>query len=119
MRALALFALALFVFDAVSPTLAALSGGRTRSHFVEICTIEGLKRVAISEDPAAPASPNELAFKCPLCAPSGAHAAMDAPVAHRFDAPGPAFERPRERGTFTPHPHRTIAPPPRGPPLYA
>lgn len=82
LRHWALFALALFVFDALGPALAALSGAQPRSHFVEICGSEGIKRVVAADLSEDGKGSNEAGFKCPLCPACSAHAGqaeIDAP----------------------------------------
>lgn len=79
LRLWTIFVLALFVFDALAPALAALAGARQKVHFTVICSVDGPNRIVPLDDPSAPTGSNEFAFQCPLCAGMGATAAIDAP----------------------------------------
>jgi hypothetical protein len=116
LRTWALCALVLFAFDAIGPALAAFAGTKARSQFVEICTLEGMKRVAVADQSGEPAGSNAECFKCPLCAPNGGHGAIDAPRSSViFDAVLPAGI-PAIAASAPPASRHLPAPPSRAPP---
>lgn len=118
MRHWAMLALALFVFDAIGPALAALAGAPQKSHFVEICSSDGMKRVVAADLAGDPGS-NETGFRCPLCVLHGGHASIDALRISAFRLEVPYAARPTARL----HPRKAQQtlplPPPRGPPLHS
>ncbi len=119
LRLWALLALVLFAFDAIGPVFAALAGSKARSQFVEICTQDGMKRIAVADASGEPAGSNAECFKCPLCAPTGAHAAIDAARTDFSFADERAHAAPSSRDTDAPTAGFLPAPPSRGPPPHA
>ena len=118
MRHWAMLALALFVFDAIGPALAALAGAPQKSHFVEICSSDGMKRV-VAADLAGQAGSNETGFRCPLCVLHAGHAAIDAPRVDAFRLDAPRAERLAARLSPCGSQQTISLPPPRGPPLHS
>jgi hypothetical protein len=119
LRLWALLVLVLFAFDAVGPVFAALAGSKAKSQFVEICTPDGMKRIAVADASGEPIGSNAECFKCPLCAPNGAHGAIDAPRAHSGFADGWSHAVPSTRDSQSPEARFLPSPPSRGPPLHA
>ncbi|MBK8065825.1 MAG: DUF2946 family protein [Betaproteobacteria bacterium] len=113
-----MLALALFVLDAIGPALAALAGAPQKSHFVEICSRDGMKRVVAADLAGDPGS-NETGFRCPMCVLHAGHAAIDAPRIDAFRLEAPFAERPAAR-LHPRKPQQTLPlPPPRGPPRHS
>lgn len=119
LRAWALFALALFVFDALGPAFAALAGVRARCQFVEICTQDGMRRVAEVQAPGDPAESNDECFKCPLCVASGGHACIDASATEFLIEDRGAFAAPTGESHIFSAARYSSSPPARGPPALS
>lgn len=122
LRSWALLALVLFVWDALGPAMAALAGVRSKSHFVEVCSSEGMKRVVVADPSEDGSGGTEAAFKsavCPLCAVHAGQDAIDAGCSHVFTVDVLSVECPQRDFEKHVHPQFRTVPNPRGPPQHS
>lgn len=116
---LAVIAILALTFAALSPAIAAASGKATPAMWVELCSAQGVKRIAIdTSGPSAPGDHAErLAEHCPFChiehtttgLPPAASPVVPRVIGHAH-VPARFYTAPRPQFSWAPT--RSRAPPP-------